>query len=282
MERTVFITGTSTGIGEAAALHLDRAGYRVFAGVRKEADGQRLTDVASQRLRTLLVDVTDVASVEAAAKAVAAEVGDAGLGALVNNAGVAMGGPIEYLDLDDWRRQLEVNVVGQVAVTKSFLPLIRQGSGRIIFIGSIGGRVAAPFVGPYSASKFAVEAIAESLRQELEPWAIPVTVIEPGAVKTPIWAKGQSQADDIEAAMPPEARERYGPAVQELRRVLRMQDRMGIPPQRVAEAIARVLTARTPPTRLLVGRDAKAGALLVRLAPDRTRDAILRTIRRRA
>jgi len=282
MERTVFITGTSTGIGEAAALHLDRAGYRAFAGVRKEADGQRLTDVASQRLRTLLVDVTDVASVEAAAKAVAAEVGDAGLGALVNNAGVAMGGPIEYLDLDDWRRQLEVNVVGQVAVTKSFLPLIRQGSGRIIFIGSIGGRVAAPFVGPYSASKFAVEAIAESLRQELEPWAIPVTVIEPGAVKTPIWAKGQSQADDIEAAMPPEARERYGPAVQELRRVLRMQDRMGIPPQRVAEAIARVLTARTPPTRLLVGRDAKAGALLVRLAPDRTRDAILRTIRRRA
>lgn len=278
----VMITGTSTGIGEATALHLDRLGYRVFAGVRKDADGERLAAQAGTQLVPVLIDVTDPATIEAAVKTVTGAVGDEGLVGLVNNAGVAIGGPLEYLAIEQWRYQLEVNVIGAVAVTRAFLPLIRRGPGRIIFIGSIGGRVAAPFVGPYSASKFAIEAIAESLRQELHPWKIPVVVIEPGAIKTPIWDKGLSQADEIEAALPEEARQRYGPAVEELRAGLRMQDRLAIPPDRVAEAVAGVLSAKTPPTRRVVGRDAQAAALLARFLPDRARDAVIRTIRARA
>ena len=279
---TALVTGTSTGIGRATALRLDRAGYRVFAAVRKESDAEAVLREAGGSVRTVLMDVTDAAAIEAAAKLIDAEVGDSGLDALVNNAGVAMGGPLEYLDLDDWRRQFEVNVIGQIAVTKAFLPLVRKAGGRIIFIGSIGGRVATPFVGPYSASKFAIEAIAESLRQELRPWRIGVTVVEPGAIKTPIWDKGLSQADAIEAALPDEARSRYGDAVDELKRGLRMQDRLAILPERVADAIMKVLSAKTAPTRVLVGRDAHAAAFLARFVPDRARDAILRTIARRA
>ena len=196
------ITGTSTGIGEATALHLAKLGYRVLAGVRKEGDGERLVDQAGSGLVPVLIDVTEPATIDEAVRTVTDTVGEDGLVGLVNNAGVAIGGPLEYLAVEQWRHQFEVNVLGPVAVTRAFLPLIRQGGGRIIFIGSIGGRVAAPFVGPYSASKFAVEAIAESLRQELQPWHIPVVVIEPGAIKTPIWEKGLSQADEIEAALP--------------------------------------------------------------------------------
>ena len=278
----VMITGTSTGIGEATALHLSKLGYRVLAGVRKESDGERLAAQAGRGLVPVLIDVTDQASIDAAVKRVTDAVGTQGLVGLVNNAGVAIGGPVEYLAIEQWRYQLEVNVIGPVAVTRAFLPLIREGRGRILFIGSIGGRVAAPFVGPYSASKFAIEAVAESLRQELHPWHIPVVVIEPGAIKTPIWGKGLSQADEIEAALPDEARQRYGPAVKELRAVLQMQDRMAIPPDRVAMAVAGALSAKTPPTRRLVGRDAQGAALLARFLPDRARDAVIRTIRARA
>jgi len=276
------ITGTSTGIGEATALHLAKLGYRVLAGVRKEGDGERLVDQAGSGLVPVLIDVTEPATIDEAVRTVTDTVGEDGLVGLVNNAGVAIGGPLEYLAVEQWRHQFEVNVLGPVAVTRAFLPLIRQGGGRIIFIGSIGGRVAAPFVGPYSASKFAVEAIAESLRQELQPWHIPVVVIEPGAIKTPIWEKGLSQADEIEAALPEEARQRYGPAVKELRAVLQMQDRMAIPPGRVASAVADALSAKTPKTRRLVGRDALAAALLARFLPDRARDAVIRTIRAHA
>jgi NAD(P)-dependent dehydrogenase (short-subunit alcohol dehydrogenase family) len=277
-ERSILITGASTGIGEACALHFDRLGWDVFAGVRRDEDGDRLEAGSSGRLRSLLLDVTDVASIETAVKEIAGGSGDASLTAVVNNAGIGLGGPVEYLALDDWRRQFEVNVIGQVAVTKAVLPLIRRSasSGRIVFMGSIGGRVASPFIAPYAASKHAIEAIAEAMRHELADSGIRTVVIEPGAVATPIWDKAQSAADEIEANLPPEALQRYAPAIAGLRKVMQLQARTGVDPAVVARVVERAVTSSRPAARYLVGRDAKVMAMVERLLPDRARDAVMR------
>ncbi|PYR57414.1 MAG: short-chain dehydrogenase/reductase, partial [Acidobacteria bacterium] len=170
--RRVLITGSSTGIGEACARRLDAAGWRVFAGVRREEDGQRLRAGMSSRLTPVLLEVTDAASMARAARTIGVEGADAGLDGLVNNAGIAVAGPLEYLPIADFRRQLEVNVVGPLAVTQALLPAIRARRGRIVLMGSIAGRMTVPFLGPYSASKFALEAMADALRVELQPWDI--------------------------------------------------------------------------------------------------------------
>jgi NAD(P)-dependent dehydrogenase (short-subunit alcohol dehydrogenase family) len=226
----------------------------------------------------VLLDVTDLASVDAVAKEIAANVGETGLTAVVNNAGIAVGGPVEYMAVDEWRRQFEVNVFGQIAVTKAVLPLIRLSAsrGRIIFIGSIGGRIASPFIAPYAASKHAIEAIAESMRHELANTGIRTVVIEPGAVRTPIWDKGRSDADDIEANLPPEGLERYAPAIAGLRKAMEFQARTGVDPDVVASVVVRAVTKARPAARYLVGRDAKAMAIVARFVPDSARDALTR------
>ena len=173
---SVLITGASRGIGRACALRLDRRGFDVIAGVRSEEAGRRLVAEASDRLRVIHLDVTDAAAVRAAADAA----GDR-LDALVNNAGIAVGGIVEMLSLDDLRRQLEVNVVAQVAVTQAMLPAVRTARGRIVFISSVSGRVSSPVLTPYTASKFALEAIADGLRVELRPWGIDIVLVEPGS-----------------------------------------------------------------------------------------------------
>ena len=274
--RAVLVTGASTGIGRATALRLDRNGWQVFAGVRQEADAERLREEAGASLQPVLVDVTDEATISGAVDTIRGVVGGAGLGGVVNNAGVAVGGPVEYLPLDEWRRQLEVNVVGQIAVTKAVLPLLRAGSGRIVFMGSISGRVAAPLMGPYSASKFAVVGIAETLRHELHPWGIKVIVVEPGAVKTPIWEKGRQSLAEVHQVLPPEALEVYADQLAAVRKAVDHQDRAGIPPDRVAAAVERALTAERPRARYLVGTDAVAGGLISRLLPDLLKDHLLR------
>jgi NAD(P)-dependent dehydrogenase (short-subunit alcohol dehydrogenase family) len=275
---SILVTGASTGIGEACARHFDRLGWKVFAGVRRDEDGERLKAGTSGHLRPVLLDVTDVASVETAVKEIAAVLGDAGLTAVVNNAGIALGGPVEYLALDDWRRQFEVNVIGQLAVTKAVLPLIRRSAtpGRIVFMGSIGGRVASPFIGPYAASKHAIEAIAESMRHELADTGIRTVVVEPGAVSTPIWDKGQSAADDIEANLSPEALQRYAPAIAGLRKAMEFQARTGVDPEVVARVVEKAVTSPRPAARYLVGRDAKLMAMVARVLPDRARDVAMR------
>jgi NAD(P)-dependent dehydrogenase (short-subunit alcohol dehydrogenase family) len=272
---TVVITGASTGIGEACALRLDRQGWRVFAGVRKEADGAKLKQQASERLTPILIDVTNESQVQQAAQAVRSAVGEAGLQGLVNNAGVSINGPLEFLTSDDIRQQLEVNVVGQMGVTRAFLPLIRSGKGRIVNIGSIGGKVATPFLGPYCASKHAMEALSDSLRQELRPWGIHVSLVEPGAIATEIWQKGQSQADDLQKNMPEEAMMLYGKAFNALRDVAREFEAAGIPADRVARSVEHALTASRPRTRYIVGFDATVQRLLRSLVPDRVRDGIV-------
>jgi NAD(P)-dependent dehydrogenase (short-subunit alcohol dehydrogenase family) len=271
----VVITGASTGIGAACALYLDQLGWRVFAGVRKQADGNSLQQQASDRLTPLLLDVTDTAAIAAAADTVAAAVGPAGLAGLVNNAGVAFSGPLEFLPIADLRRQLEVNVIGQVAVTQAFLPLLRQGRGRIVNMGSISGRVASPFLGSYAASKFALEALTDSLRVELRPWGLEVIIVEPGPIATPIWDKSLALADDLIRHLPPQGRDLYGPALATARaRGLRF-GQAGIPAEAVAQVVAHALTAPRPKTRYLVGRGLRLAVLLTKFLPDRLRDWLI-------
>jgi NAD(P)-dependent dehydrogenase (short-subunit alcohol dehydrogenase family) len=263
---TVLITGASSGIGEATALHLKELGFDPVGAVRKDADAERLS---SRGLRTVKLDVTDAESIAAAR----ASLGDAPLVGLVNNAGVAVAAPLEFLPVDQLRHQLEINLVGQVAVTQQFLPALRAGRGRIVNVSSIGGRVALPLVGAYAASKFALEAISDSLRRELVPHGVDVIVIEPGGVKTPIWRKGNETADEIQSGLPPEAEQLYGPMVAALRRESsRIAERSGMEPREVAEVIGRALSADKPRTRYLVGRDAKVRARVAKVMPDRMMD----------
>jgi NAD(P)-dependent dehydrogenase (short-subunit alcohol dehydrogenase family) len=213
--------------------------------------------------------VTDQASIDRAA----AEVGP--LAGLVNNAGLAVTGPLEYLPVDEFRHQLEVNLVGQVAVTQALLPRIREGRGRIVFMSSIGGKVALPLAGAYAASKFGLEAVSDTLRRELRPWGIHVAAIEPGAVRTPIWAKGAEAADGVLEGMPPEVTDRYGEVMDTLRGEAKKFETDATDPQEVADAVGHALTANKPKTRYPVGRDAKIRSKLARVLPDRVMDAAI-------
>jgi len=271
---TVLVTGASSGIGETCALRLEAAGYRVFAGVRRADDGERIRGRASGRVDWTPLDVTDAAQIAAAARAVGDAVGDGGLAGLVNNAGIAMGGPLEYVTSDDLRRQLEVNVVGLHAVTRAFLPLVRRARGRIVHIGSISGLVAAPFTGPYAASKHAVEALADALRLELAPERIHVSVVEPGQIRTAIWDKGLSQFQGFADRVPAEGIARYGGRLKVFRWILESAPRRAGAPDLVAEAVLHALRARRPRTRYVIGRDARLRLWLSRLLPDRAMDAL--------
>ncbi len=275
----VLVTGASTGIGEACALHLVGRGHQVFAGVRRTEDGERLVDRAgSPRLEPVLLDVTDEAQVVEVGALLDERLGPVGLAGLVNNAGVAIGGPLEFLDLDEWRTQLEINVIGQVSVTKAVLPVLRRATGRVVFIGSISGRVSTPMMAPYGASKHAIEAIGESLREEVRPWGMKVSVVEPGAINTPIWGKGRTTADRLEASLDPEAERLYGTEIARIRDLIDHQERTGIPPERVATVVEHALFHARPKPRYLVGSDAKGGALLDRLLPDRLMSIVLRRV----
>jgi NAD(P)-dependent dehydrogenase (short-subunit alcohol dehydrogenase family) len=271
----VVVTGASSGIGRACALHLDSLGFRVFAGVRKDSDSEALRAQGSGKLDPLSIDVADDGSIAAAAKRVSDDVGEPGLTGLVNNAGISIVGPMEFLPIEELRRQLDVNLIGQVAVTQALLPDLRKAAGRIVFISSIGGRLSSPFMTPYHASKWAIEATADALRLELRPWDIEVVLVEPGSIDTRIWEKGQAQADEIESAMGERGRELYGRQIAAAREAARRTAADGIPPERVAEVVGRALTADRPRTRYLVGRDAKIAARVRKLLPDRVFDRLL-------
>lgn len=269
------VTGASTGIGRACSLRLTSAGHRVFAGVRRAEDGEALRREGGDRLVPILLDVTREASMESAAKSVQEAVGTRGLQGLVNNAGVVVAGPLEFLELDALRTQLEINVVGVLAVTRALLPAIRRGGGRIVNMGSMGGYLALPFVGAYNASKFAIEAMSDSLRRELRPWRIPVSVIEPGAVRSRIWEKSLDQAREIARSLPEAGRALYGERIPAVTAATEATARGAIPAERVARAVEHALTARRPRTRYPVGRDARLARWLVCALPDRLLDAVI-------
>jgi NAD(P)-dependent dehydrogenase (short-subunit alcohol dehydrogenase family) len=268
--KTVLVTGTSTGIGRVTAEQLLGRGFHVLAGVRREADAPPGTEA-------LLLDVTDPQAIAAARSRV--EEGSPLVG-LVNNAGITVQGPLEFLALDELRRQLEVNVVGPIALTQALLPALRAARGRVVMLSSIGGRTAVPFLGPYHASKWAIEGLSDALRQEVEPTGVKVAIVEPGSADTEIWRKGQEAADDVLGDLPPEARELYGERLEAFQRLAAKTAERAFPPSKVADAIVHALTARRPRPRYLVGADARIQLGMRTVLPTRTLDAAVRRLAR--
>lgn len=273
-QRAVLITGSSTGIGEACTARLAAAGWKVYAGVRRPEDGDRLTAAHSGDIEPVIIDVCDQSSIDAAIAHIIAE--GAGLDALVNNAGVSAGGPVEMLDVDDWRGVFETNFFGLLAMTKAAFPLIDTADGRFVHIGSINGRVAAPGLGPYAATKHAVAALNWSLRGELARIG-PMTssVVEPGEIKTAIWGKAEQQLDDATNRLERAGlTERYRWLMDMFHGFLAEANEKAIEPDKVAVAVEHALTSKRPKARYLVGTDAKIQSKLA-LLPDRAREFAL-------
>jgi len=250
----VLVTGASSGIGRATAQALAHRGWEVYAGTRS---------TAPEATTPIELDLTrDVSHLK-----------DLDLHALVNNAGIAVIGPLEYLPLHELRRQLEVNTIGQLAVIQACLPSLRRNRGRIVNVSSVSGRVALPLFGPYAASKFAFEALTDSLRREQRE--VTVSVIEPGTIATPIWERTLREADALWQTMPPEAHERHGELVATLRAIAQEAPSSGLAPEHVVEAILHALSAQRPKARYVVGRDARVQVALARTLPTRVFDKLV-------
>lgn len=272
--KSVVITGASTGIGWGCAKVLIKKGFKVFGSVRKQEDAGRLSKEFGANFTPLLFDVTDAAAVKAGAAKVAATLGNETLAGLVNNAGIAVAGPLLYLDVDEFRQQLEVNLTGQLIVTQAFAPLLgadtsRKGKpGRIVNITSIGGRNASPFVGPYNTSKFGFEGFSESLRRELMLFGIDVIVVAPGAVATPIWDKAEAVDTSRYANTP------YGPSLNKVRDYMLSTGRKGLPPEKIGRAVWRALTLAKPKVHYVVTPD-PIQEIVVHTLPKRTVDNLI-------
>jgi NAD(P)-dependent dehydrogenase (short-subunit alcohol dehydrogenase family) len=270
----VVVTGASTGIGRATALALVGAGYQVLAGVRRSADGEALRSSTEGRVAPLILDVTDAASVAAAAAEAAHLVGADGIVGLVNNAGVGSSAPMETIPVPALREVYDVNVFGQVEVIQAFLPLLRRAAGTMINIGSIGDRLTMPFGGPLTSSKWAFASITEALRLELRPWGIHVVLVEPATISTPALGKVEVEARRVLEQFSDDDRVRYAEAYRSMTRRAVARERDGSSPDVVAAVVLRALTARRPRTRYLVGKNARRLALLARWAPDPVFDRI--------
>jgi NAD(P)-dependent dehydrogenase (short-subunit alcohol dehydrogenase family) len=274
--KQVLITGSSTGIGRAAAQELVAYGYHVFGSVRREADAAELQAQLGQNFTPLLFDVTDEAAIKAAADRVADQLTGQSLCGLINNAGVGGGGPLMHQPVAEVRRMFEINVLGVIAVTQAFLPLLgarqprSQSPGRIINVSSVGGKITPPFLGAYSGSKHALKAMSNALRRELAIYGIDVIVIEPGSVKTAIWDKAEQEgfaakyADTI-----------YGPIAVRFEQAFIAQGRAGVGPEVVAGVIRRALESPQPKSRYALPDDPIQGWLLPRLLPDRWLDRLI-------
>jgi NAD(P)-dependent dehydrogenase (short-subunit alcohol dehydrogenase family) len=268
---SVLITGASRGIGHAASLRLSKNGWDVLATVRRPDDAARLKDAgAAGAIRTAILDVTDPAGIEQLER----DLPDR-LDAVVNNAGIVVPGPLESLTADDVRRQLEVNVIGPIAVTNAVLPRLRASRGRIVLVSSLNGRISTPMIGAYNASKFALEAVADTWRLELRPWGMSVSLIEPAMTDTDMWRKAPEQQSSTEATMSAHHRELYAKHLDALRRTIPRLQRMAKPADGVAATIERALTASRPKARYVVGLDAKAQAAAMALLPQRMKDAAI-------
>ena len=266
---TVLITGAARGIGRALALHLAARGWDVHAGVRRAVDGEQLSE-ADPRITPVVLDITD-------GEQVAELPGRLGgrLDAIVNNAGIVVSGPVEALAIDDLRRQLDVNLIGQVAVTQAVLPLLRSARGRVVFISSISGRVSSPFMGAYASSKFALEGLADALRIELRPWGIRVSLIEPGSIDTDLWRNVDQTVDEVEAGLRPEHRQLYGGQISAMRKVTARIAKSAAAPDKVTAAVEHALTATRPRPRYVVGADAKIQLAGSTIVPVRVMDALI-------
>jgi NAD(P)-dependent dehydrogenase (short-subunit alcohol dehydrogenase family) len=274
--QTVLITGASTGIGAACALDLDREGLRVFAGVRKPADGERLRQSASPRLTPVLLDVTDPACIRTAVAQVTEAVGPAGLDGLVNNAGIVVVGPLELVPLEALRQQLEVCVVGPVAMLQAFLPLLRAARGRIVNVGSGNSYLAPPYFGPYSMAKYALPAMSDCLRVELRRWGIHVSTVAPGGVATPLWEKSIAAALEMATHVPAERFELYREDLDAVQAMARRLAKHAAPPDRVVHAVRHALLSARPKTTYIAGSDARMLRMGGRFLPDWLKDWLMR------
>jgi len=272
----VLISGASTGIGAACALDLARRGFHVYAGVRKATDKQRLEAAGQGAITPISLDVTDAASIAAAVETVRAGIGQHGLWGLVNNAGIAVVGPLELVPIEEFRRQLEVNVVGHVAMIQAMLPQGRGATGRIGNIGSVNGFMAPAYCGPYAASKFALEALTDSLRVELRTWRIGVSIVEPGSTQTPIWQKSGDSSLELTTRVPPEKMALYSKELDCVRAAALKLAENAMPVGRVVWAVRHALTASRPRSRYPIGLEARLAWRLARLLPDAVRDWIVR------
>ena len=270
--KSVLITGASTGIGRECALDLSRAGWRVFAGVRKSQDGESLRTESRGSVIPVILDVTDEESIRQAAVTVEKELAGGGLDGLVNNAGITVQGPLEFVPMAMFEQQLKVNVTGQLAVTQAFLPLIRKTRGRVVFMGSESGRFTLPLLGPYSTSKFALEAVANALRLELQSAGIRVSLMEPGSAKTKIWDKAVANSDRIIDAMPAQARQYYASELRLLSILPARMNKMAFSPKKVSKAVIHALTAKRPKIRYVIGAEAKVMVFFYHLTPARITD----------
>lgn len=267
----VVVTGASTGIGRATAQRLAADGFHVLAGVRRQADAERL---AAVNVEPLILDITNDDHVAALGERVAGD--GRRLRALVNNAGIAINAPVETLELKEWRRQFDVSVFGQIAVTRALLSALLTGTGRVINIGSVAGRVAMPSFGPYAAAKFAMEAVSDALRREVAEFGVEVVVITPGAVRTNMTESGIATANRLSEGMTPEQHGRYDKLMDAFLRQVEAFARDGVEPERAAAVISRAIAARKPRTRYTVGPDAAMLVPLSRIVPDRLLDRVLR------
>jgi NAD(P)-dependent dehydrogenase (short-subunit alcohol dehydrogenase family) len=266
----VLITGASRGIGRATTLHLADLGWDVYAGVRSQVDGDELAASAPEHITPVELDVTNRMHIAALDATLPPR-----LDAVVNNAGIVLGGALETVPIDELRRQLEVNVVAQVAVTQAVLPRIRQARGRVVFISSISGMVASPMLGAYAASKFALEAVGDALRMELRPWGISVAIIEPGQIDTDVWRNAPETLEAAVRAMSEQHRTLYSNHIAGTRKAVPRAQKLASPVGGVAKAIEKALTDPRPKARYVAGRGARTSAVIGRFAPRPVRDAVV-------
>jgi NAD(P)-dependent dehydrogenase (short-subunit alcohol dehydrogenase family) len=267
---SVLVTGAARGIGRAIVDHLASTGWDVIAGVRTDQDADAVTKAHPQRVSAVILDITDAGHIAKLAKSLPER-----LDAVINNAGIAVAGPVETVSPDSWREQLEVNVIGQFAVTQAVLPQLRKARGRVLFVSSVNGRIATPMLGPYSASKFALEAAADALRVELRAWGISVVLIEPAQTDTDMWRTAGDMVLEVEAGMSPAHRDLYAKHIVRMKKFVPRARKMASPKDKVVAVVEEALTARRPKARYVVALLPKIQTVLVTNMPAALRDRLM-------
>lgn len=270
---SVLVTGAARGIGKSIVEHLAERGWDVIAGVRSEEDAAAVTKHNPQRISSVILDVTNAGHVDALRDSLPER-----LDAIVNNAGIVVSGPLEAVSTDAWRKQLDINVIGPLAVTRAVLPRLRKSRGRIVFISSVNGKLSTPLIGAYCASKFALEAAADALRMELRPWHIPVVVVQPAQTDTDMWRTADTMVEETEAALTSEQRELYAKHIAGMKKFIPLSQKMAVPARKVSAVVAEALTARRPRARYVVGVGPKLQMALMTNVPTWARDQVLRRI----
>ncbi|MBY0291037.1 MAG: SDR family NAD(P)-dependent oxidoreductase [Mycobacteriaceae bacterium] len=270
---TALVTGASRGIGKGIVEHLAARGWDVIAGVRSQQDADAVTRLDPQRVSSVILDVTSADDIAALDQSLPQQ-----LDAVVNNAGIAVGGAMETLSPEEWRKQLEINVIGALAVTQAVLPRLRKSRGRVVFISSVNGRLSMPLIGAYAASKFALEAAADALRMELNPWKIRVIVVEPAQTDTDMWRTADAMVEDLEAGLTPEHRGLYAKHIAGFKKMVPVSQKIAVPTEKVSAVVEEALTAKRPRARYIVGLVPKAQVALMSVMPTKMRDIALRKV----